>query len=61
MKNRKKSFTINNVMIGLRGKGKVRWFDCDCGKKFSVTTNLYDRSDSGRGGCECGKSQAWIN
>lgn len=47
--------------VSLRKKGKVRWFDCECGKKFSVTTNIYDNSDSGCGSCECGKSRVYIN
>jgi hypothetical protein len=42
-------------------KRKVRWFDCKCGEKFSVTTNVYDNSDSGCGCCKCGESKVWIN
>lgn len=57
----RKAFTIHNVVLSLRKKGKTRFFDCECGKKFSVTTNVYDNSDSGCGSCECGKSRVYIN
>ena len=45
----------------LKKKGKIRFFNCGCGKEFTVTTNVYDNSDSGCGSCECGKEKIYIN
>lgn len=36
-------------------EGKTHWFDCKCGRKYKVVTNVYDRTNSGLGSCECGQ------
>lgn len=56
-----KSWFYKKIEKSLERKRIVRWFDCSCGKKFSVTTNIYDRSDSGVGHCECWKCSVTIN
>ncbi len=52
-----------NLVIGSfpKKQGKCRVIDCSCGKTYEVWTNIYDKSDSGCGSCECGKCRTYIN
>lgn len=56
-----KQCDIPFVVRSLRKKGNKYWFDCDCGKKYSVSTNVYDNSNSGCGSCDCGKCRSYVN
>lgn len=35
-------------------KGKKHEFNCKCGEKIIIMTNIYDNSNSGMGHCDCG-------
>ena len=35
-------------------KGDKHVFKCNCGKEIIIMTNICDKSNSGRGTCECG-------
>lgn len=37
-----------------RKKGDRHTFKCKCGKEIVVMTNLYDKSNTGKGRCDCG-------
>jgi hypothetical protein len=43
-----------NVRRSFLPKGNKHEFNCNCGKKIIVMTNIYDNSNSGKGSCECG-------
>lgn len=50
--NRRRSFLVK--------KGDKNVFKCNCGKEIIVMTNIYDKSNSGMGTCECG-SVVYVN
>ena len=40
-----------NIKINPPNKTSIK---CNCGKQIIVMTNIYDKSNSGMGTCECG-------
>jgi len=56
-----KAFFIHVVMrSSLFKKGDLHIYDCKCGRKIEVWTNVYDNANSGVGVCKCGAT-IWIN
>jgi len=52
---------LRDFIKNLFREGKIRTYDCSCGKTFEVVTNIYDKTDSGMGYCDCREEKVWIN